>query len=121
MLATGITYVIGGYGPWVVLSAFFLISTVLTQFMSNNATAAILVPLAFATASGMSISVRPLLVAVTFAASTSFLTPIGYQTNAMVMGPGRYRVADFTRLGLPLTIIFWAMATYLIPRYFPFW
>jgi di/tricarboxylate transporter len=121
LLARGVTNLLGGYGPWVILSAFYVLTSLLTQLMSNNATAALLAPLAFATAAGMGVSVRPLLVAITFAASTSFLTPVGYQTNAMVMGPGRYRVSDFTRVGLPLTIIFWILATVLIPRYFPFY
>ncbi len=120
LLGRGVTEFLGPYGPWVVVSTFYLLSSVLTQIMSNNATAVLLAPLAFSAAAGLGVSVRPLLVAIAFAASNSFITPIGYQTNAMVMGPGRYRVADFARVGLPLTILFWILATLLIPRYFPF-
>jgi len=120
LLGRGVTELLGPYGPWVVVSAFYLLSSLLTQIMSNNATAVLLAPLAFSAAAVLGVSPRPLLVAITFAASNSFITPIGYQTNAMVMGPGRYRVADFARVGVPLTILFWLLATFLIPRYFPF-
>ena len=68
----------------------------------------------------MGIDPRPLLMAVTFAASTSFCTPIGYQTNAMIYNPGGYRYTDFLRAGLPLNFLFWLLAVYFIPRFWSF-
>ncbi len=120
LLAGALASHLGPYGPWLVLSALYILTSLLTELMSNNATAALLAPLALALAAEMGVSPRPFLLAVMFAASNSFLTPVGYQTNAMVMGPGGYRFGDFTRLGAPLNLIFWIMATLLIPRFFPF-
>jgi len=112
--------VAGGWGPTVVLSLFFLMASILTGFMSNAATAVLLAPLAITMAEQMGVDVRPFLIALTFAASAAFWTPIGYQTNLLVYGPGGYRFADFVRVGGPLTLVYWLMATFLIPRFFPF-
>lgn len=120
ILGETIVRAVGEFGPVAVLSAFLLVTTLLTEVMSNNASAALLAPVAIATAGSLGVDARPLLVAIMFGASTSFLTPIGYQTNAMVLGPGGYRFADFTRVGLPLNLVFWGMGTWLIPRFFPF-
>ena len=69
----------------------------------------------------MGISPKPLLLAVTFAASTSFATPVGYQTNMMIYAPGGYRFVDFMKVGIPLNAIFCAISVYFIPRIWPFW
>ena len=112
--------VFGGFGPTATLSAIYLLTVVLTAVMSNNAAGVLVVPIAIAAADTLGVDAKPFVVAVAFAASTCFATPIGYQTNTMVYTAGGYRFVDFVRIGLPLNIIFWIMAIVLIPRYFPF-
>lgn len=111
---------IGGAGPVVLLALVYIVTAVLTEVMSNVATAAILAPIAFAAAVAANIDPRPFLVAITFAASTSFTTPIGYQTNTMIYTPGGYRFTDFFRVGLPLNIVFVVLSILLIPLIWPF-
>jgi di/tricarboxylate transporter len=79
----------------------------------------ILAPMALSLAATMNVNARPFLVAITFAASTSFATPVGYQTNTMVYAPGGYGFTDYTRVGGPLNLIFWAVAVLLIPVLWP--
>ena len=119
-IVEGMLWLVGDLGPTAVLSALFFLSLLLTGFMSNNAAAALLAPLAIAIAATLEVDARPFLVAVTFAASGAFYTPIGYQTNLLVYGPGGYRFTDFLRLGGPLVLVYWGLATLLIPWLFPF-
>ena len=111
---------LAGSGPLVVLASLYLVTAIFTEVMSNNASAVILAPIALSLASSMHVDPRPFLVAITFAASTSFATPIGYQTNTMVYAPGGYRFTDYTRVGGPLNLVFMAVAVVVIPMLWPF-
>jgi di/tricarboxylate transporter len=107
-------------GPMVVLACLYLITASLTEVMSNNASAILLVPIALSIAEIMGVSSRPFLIAITFAASTSFATPIGYQTNTMIYAPGGYKFSDYARIGVPLNILFWIATVLLAPVIWPF-
>jgi len=109
-----------GFGPHVVLGGLLILTMVMTNLMTNIAAAAFLTPLAFETAEALGVSARPLVVAVMFGASLSFLSPIGYQTNTLVYGPGRYRYGDFARLGAGLSLLCVAIGVALIPLLWPF-
>jgi di/tricarboxylate transporter len=111
---------VGHLGPIAVLAAFYILTALLTECMSNNASAVLLAPIAISTAIQMDISPKPLLMAIAFAASTSFATPVGYQTNMMVYSPGGYRFTDFMKVGTPLIFIFGVISVYFIPKFWPF-
>ena len=105
--------------PLAVLFVLYFMTQILTELLSNNAVAVIVTPVAIALGHNLGLDPRPLVVAVMFAATLAFATPIGYQTNTMVFGPGGYRFFDFTRIGLPLNIITGVTACLLIPVFWP--
>lgn len=110
---------VGPFGPRAVVGAFYLLTAILTSVMSNNATAVVLTPIALLTAADLGMNPYALLVAVMFGASADFMTPIGYQTNTLIYGPGGYRFSDYARVGGPLALLLLLTATLLIPVLWP--
>ena len=106
--------------PVIILAVLYGVTFLLSAFISNAAVAVMLTPIGVMLASILNVDPRPLLVAICFGASCSFMTPMGYQTNMMVFGPGQYRLKDFFQMGIPLTIIFWITAVYWIPKFWQF-
>lgn len=111
---------LAGQEPRVALAAIFVLTSVLTNLITAKAAAVLLLPIALATAKAMSVDVMPFAVTVMIAGAASFATPIGYQTNLMVFGPGGYRYSDYLRLGLPLTILVGTTTVLLAPVFWPF-
>jgi len=107
-------------GPVGTLATFYLLTSLFTEVISNNAAAVVLTPIAIATGQELGVSPLPFVIAVMLAASNSFLTPIGYQTNTFILGPGGYRFSDFLRVGGPLNLLMVIVAALVIPRFFPF-
>jgi di/tricarboxylate transporter len=119
-LAVGaITPTLQDVSPFLLVLSVYLIASVLTEIVSNNAVAVILTPIAIGLAVALGVDPRPLVVAVMFGASASFATPIGYQTNTLVYGPGGYKFTDFLKIGLPLNVLMALTASIVIPFFFP--
>ncbi len=124
-LARGLVDITGGFVskenlPIVLLWLVFLLTLCLTEVLSNNATAVMLVPIVFTMANEIGVNPRPFIMAVTVAASAAFALPMGYQTHMMVYGPGGYKFTDFLKVGIPLNIICWVVSCLLIPHIWPF-
>ncbi len=109
-----------GANPEVILAGIILLTSISTQILSNNATAVLLVPIAISTALSLGVDPKPFIIAVCFGASACFATPIGYQTNLLVYGPGGYRFSDYLKLGIPLNLIVLVLGTLFIPLFWPF-
>jgi di/tricarboxylate transporter len=128
MLSTGTANLLAGalllgaeqWGPYAALALILVVTWVLTELMSNNAAAALAFPVAVGVAQRLGLDPAPFVMATLYGASCSFLTPYGYQTNLMVMSPGRYTLGDFVRTGLPVALVFIAVTLVALPVFFPF-
>jgi di/tricarboxylate transporter len=109
-----------GASPALVLCGVILLTSISTHVLSNNATAILLLPIAISAAQSLGVDPKPFIVAVCFGASACFATPIGYQTNLLVYGPGGYRFSDYFKLGMPLNLLVWVMGSVFIPTIWPF-
>jgi di/tricarboxylate transporter len=120
-VVSGVDYFVTGPNkPWVLLGAMYFVTMLLTEILSNNAVAALMVPIALSIAHAAGLHAQPFIIAVAIAASTAFATPIGYQTNTYVYGIGGYKFGDFVKIGVPLNIICFIVAMAVIPRVWPF-
>ena len=125
--ATGLTSTVAqhlialaGDSPFANLVAIYFFTMLLTELLSNSTAAVLMFPFGLATAAALQVDYLPFVVALTIAASCGFATPIGYQTNLMVYGPGGYRFSDFVRFGVPLNLLVAAVTLALTPIVFPF-
>ena len=119
IIAEAIAPYLMGLPPFLIVWAIYLMTSVLTELVSNNAVAVVVTPIAIALAQSVGIDPRPLVIAVMVAASASFATPIGYQTNTLIYGPGGYSFTDFMKVGIPLNLMIGLMASALIPLFWP--
>ncbi len=109
-----------GSSPWIALALVYLATTLVSSFVTNNAAAVIMFPIAVATAHSLGVNHVPFTIAMMVAASAAFATPLGYQTNLMVWGPGGYRMSDFVKIGVPMTLLVGIITVLLAPRVWPF-
>ena len=109
-----------GNNPWLALAIVYAVTNLLTEAITNNAAAALIFPIALALSQNLGVSFMPFAIAIMIGASASFSTPIGYQTNLMVYGPGGYKFSDFMRVGIPLNFLFWLITVTLTPLFYPF-
>jgi di/tricarboxylate transporter len=105
--------------PYLALAATYLATWLLTEMITNNAAAVLIFPIAISIAASFGVNYMPFVIVIMMAASASFSTPIGYQTNLMVYGPGGYKFTDFTRIGLPLNLIIYIITLILVPKIWP--
>lgn len=119
MIVEGVSPAMGALPPFLVVWAVYLVTSILTELVSNNAVAVVVTPIAIGLATALGIDPRPLVVAVMVAASASFATPVGYQTNTLVYGPGGYKFVDFLRVGIPLNLTMGLLVSALIPFVWP--
>jgi di/tricarboxylate transporter len=119
-VAEGMVGLVGGFGPLAVLAGLFLLAALASQVMPNPAVAVLLAPIALNTAADMGVSPYPLMMAVAVSASAAFLSPVGHSANVLVMGPGGYRFADYTKVGIPLTLVVLVVVLLVLPVFWPF-
>ena len=124
LLASGLVYSAGFFPERItahaVLALLYLTTMLMTQLVSNNAAAIIVLPITFSLSQTLGVDPKPFIMTVCFAASAEFMTPYGYQTNLMVFSPGKYRFIDYLKFGTPLNVTFWVLGSLLIPVLWPF-
>ena len=111
---------LGAGSPWLTLALVYTVTSILTQFITNNAAAVLVLPFALTSASVLGANPMPFVIATMMAASASFATPFGYQTNLMVYGAGGYTFQDFLRIGVPMNVVCGVLIILLTPYFFPF-
>ena len=109
-----------GTGPGMVLFGIILLTSLCSHILSNNATAVLILPIALSTAVSLGVNPKPFIIGICLGASACFASPIGYQTNLLVYGPGGYRFSDYLKLGVPLNILVVLFASFFIPMIWPF-
>jgi di/tricarboxylate transporter len=119
-LAEGMVTLVGGLGPVAVMAGLFLLAALASQVMPNPAVAVLLAPIALNTANDLGISPYPFMMAIAVSASAAFLSPVGHSANVLVMGPGGYRFADYTKVGIPLTLVVLVVVLLVVPVFWPF-
>ncbi len=117
-IATGVIDLLQGHSAAMILSVLFIVTAILTNVLSNNATAVLFTPIAIGMAQRLNAPVEPFIVCIVFAANCSFATPVGYQTNLLVLGPGRYQFVDYLRSGIPLILLLWIAFSLFAPFYY---
>ena len=120
LYAEAFLHLFTGQSPTMILGGIIVLTSISTQILSNNATAVLLLPIAISTALGLGVDPKPFIIGVCIGASACFATPVGYQTNLMVYGPGGYRFKDYLKLGIPLNIFVVLAGMTLIPLFWPF-
>lgn len=119
LLAESMIATLYDFGPIAVLSGFYLFTMMITAIISTNASVALLAPIAIEVASQIGVNAQPMVLAVSYAACLTFITPFGHHANTLVYGSGQYKFTDFTKVGLPLNLLFWILATIFIPIIWP--
>ncbi len=120
LMADTLVNTLAGFGPRAMLAGFYMLTMLMSAIMSTNASAALVAPLAIQIADTIGVNPEPFVISVSYAASLTFLTPFGHHANTLIYGAGQYKFIDFTKVGLPINIIFWIIATILIPVIWPF-
>jgi di/tricarboxylate transporter len=119
LIVSGIAPLLSALPAPLMIWAIYLLTSIMTELVSNNAVAVVMTPIAIGLAQALGFDPRPLVIAVMIAASASFATPIGYQTNTLVYGPGGYRFSDFMKVGIPLNLSMGILTSLLIPLFWP--
>ena len=120
LMADTLVQTLQGFGPRAMLAGFYLLTMLMSAIMSTNASAALVAPLAIQIADTIGVNPEPFVISVSYAASLTFITPFGHHANTLIYGAGQYKFTDFTKVGLPINIAFWIIATILIPIIWPF-